>query len=263
MAYVTVPKDLGRVRNKVIFNLTLRQIVCIGTAVAVGAPFYFLTKGWLGVSNAATGMVVLMLPAFFFALYEKDGLPLEKVLMYMARVKFLRPGRRAYERRIPGMRAKQSKDRRKESGRTTDLEVLQDKQEVDGMMEHLENGSEPRAENETEDVKPEELVIGDFEAPEVFFDGKEGIEEADGKRLMPNMRDDPSGDGGERQPKEGMAGDSLEEAQPSDEAGMDAPIAGQDQDKVKEAEGSETGETDSAPPWTSHEDYLDSLLNGM
>ena len=61
MAYVSVPKDLTKVKNKVAFNLTKRQIICLGIALAVGLPFYFLTKGTIGTSNAATGMVLLML----------------------------------------------------------------------------------------------------------------------------------------------------------------------------------------------------------
>lgn len=48
-------------------------------------------------SNAATIMVLMMLPAFLFAMYEKDGQPLEEILMNMIRVKFLRPSVRKYE----------------------------------------------------------------------------------------------------------------------------------------------------------------------
>ncbi len=36
-------------------------------------------------------------PAFLFAMYEKDGMPLEKVLLNIIRVKFLNPGIRRYE----------------------------------------------------------------------------------------------------------------------------------------------------------------------
>lgn len=97
MAYVSVPKDLTKVKNKVALNLTKRQIICLGAAVAVGLPFYFLTRGTIGTSNAATGMVLLMLPAFLFAMYEKDGMPLEKVLMNIITVEFLKPGIRCYE----------------------------------------------------------------------------------------------------------------------------------------------------------------------
>ena len=87
MAYVQVPKDLSKVKNKVLFNLTARQIVCFALAAIVGFPFYFLTKGIIGVDVAATIMVVLMLPFFFFALYQKDGLPLEKIIINYIRTK--------------------------------------------------------------------------------------------------------------------------------------------------------------------------------
>lgn len=69
MAYVTIPKDLSKVKNKVFLNLTKRQLVCMGFAAGIGVPFYFLMRDTLGTSNAAAGMVLLMLPEFFFALY--------------------------------------------------------------------------------------------------------------------------------------------------------------------------------------------------
>ena len=96
-AYISVPRDLTKVKSKVAFNLTKRQLICFGIAAAVGVPFYFLTRGIIGSSNAATGMCLLMLPAFLFAMYEKDGMHLEDVLMHMIRVKFLRPPVRKYE----------------------------------------------------------------------------------------------------------------------------------------------------------------------
>ena len=97
MAFVSVPKDLTKIKNKVVLNLTKRQLVCLVVAAAVGLPFYFLTKKYIGTSNAATGMVLLMLPAFLFAMYEKDGMPLEKVLFNIINVKLKKPAVRRYE----------------------------------------------------------------------------------------------------------------------------------------------------------------------
>ena len=51
MAFVSVPKDLTKVKNKIIFNLTKRQLICFGIAAAVGVPFYFLTRGIIGSSH--------------------------------------------------------------------------------------------------------------------------------------------------------------------------------------------------------------------
>ena len=97
MAFVSVPKDLTKVKNKVVLNLTKRQLICLSAAAAIGLPFYFLTRELIGTTNAATGMVLLMLPAFLFAMYEKDGLPLEKILWTIVTVKFLKPAIRRYE----------------------------------------------------------------------------------------------------------------------------------------------------------------------
>ena len=97
MAFVTVPKDLTQVKNKVILNLTRRQLICFGIAAGVGFPFYFLTRSTIGSSNAATGMVLLMLPGFLFAMYEKDGLPLEKILKNILMTRYIRPTVRRYK----------------------------------------------------------------------------------------------------------------------------------------------------------------------
>ena len=45
MAYVPVPKDLTRVKSKLVFNLTKRQIICFSLGALAGVPLFFLTKG--------------------------------------------------------------------------------------------------------------------------------------------------------------------------------------------------------------------------
>lgn len=96
MAYVNVPNDLSKIKTKLAFNLTKRQLICFGAAAAVGVPLYLLTRGALGNSAALLLMLAVMLPAFLLAMYERDGLPLEKVLYHIIRAKYLRPGVRLY-----------------------------------------------------------------------------------------------------------------------------------------------------------------------
>ena len=83
MPYVPVPKDLTKVKTKLAFNLTKRQLVCFSSAAAVGLPAYLFSRGSIGNSAAMFLMIGLMLPFFFLAMYERDGLPLEKVLKTM------------------------------------------------------------------------------------------------------------------------------------------------------------------------------------
>ena len=97
MAYVPVPKDLTKVKSKVLFNLTKRQLICFGGGALIGVPLFFLLRGSLGASSAAILMVLSMLPLFVMGLYEKNGQPLEKVLGDVIQTVFLRPKRRPYQ----------------------------------------------------------------------------------------------------------------------------------------------------------------------
>ena len=97
MAYVPVPKDLTKVKSKVLFNLTKRQLICFGSGALIGVPLFFLLRGSLGASPAAILMVLSMLPLFVMGLYEKNGRPLEKVLGDVIQTVFLRPKRRPYQ----------------------------------------------------------------------------------------------------------------------------------------------------------------------
>ena len=88
MPFVPVPKDLSKVKTKVALGLTKRQLICFSCAAAVGLPTYFLTRSAIGNTAALLLMIGLMLPAFFIAMYEKDGQPAEKVLRNMLRARY-------------------------------------------------------------------------------------------------------------------------------------------------------------------------------
>ena len=86
MAYVPIPKDLTKVRQKLILNLTKRQVI-----------FFFLTKNALPGSMATFLMIFAMMPFFALGLYEKNGEPLEAVLRHIIESRYLRPRRRIYQ----------------------------------------------------------------------------------------------------------------------------------------------------------------------
>ena len=96
MAYVTIPKDLSKVQSKILFGLTKRQVIYFGAATIIGVPLFFLTKEALGTTTAALCMI-LMLPFFLFAMYEKNGQPLEVFLGHLIDNKFIRPKTRIYQ----------------------------------------------------------------------------------------------------------------------------------------------------------------------
>jgi hypothetical protein len=97
MAFVSVNADLTKIKSKLAFNLTKRQLICFGAAAAIGIPTYLLTRGGIGNSPAVLLMIGVMLPLFFLAMYERDGQPAEIILRNIIRAKFLWAGARPYK----------------------------------------------------------------------------------------------------------------------------------------------------------------------
>ena len=95
-AYISVPRDLTRVKSKILFGLTKRQIVCFGTGALIGVPVYFFVRGSGNLSLAALAMIVVMLPFFFLGLYERNGQPPEVVARQFYQARFVRPKVRPY-----------------------------------------------------------------------------------------------------------------------------------------------------------------------
>lgn len=96
-SYISVPRDLTKVKSKIIFNLTKRQLICFGVAALIGVPSFFLIKSVATVNVAVMGMMVIMMPIFFFAMYEKNGRPLEVYLGHFVEAIFVRPKKRPYK----------------------------------------------------------------------------------------------------------------------------------------------------------------------
>ena len=96
-SYIPVPRDLTKVKSKVAFNLTKRQLICFCIAAAIGVPTFFLLKKIGDSTFAAMGMMIVMMPLFFFAMYEKNGQPLEVFLHHFIQATFIRPKVRPYQ----------------------------------------------------------------------------------------------------------------------------------------------------------------------
>ncbi len=96
-AYIPVPRDLTRVKSKILFNLTRRQLVCFGAGALMGLPSFFMLRRIGSTSLATMGMILIMLPMFLLAMYEKDGQPMEVVAKHFIESKFIRPKIRPYQ----------------------------------------------------------------------------------------------------------------------------------------------------------------------
>ncbi len=97
MAYVQIPKDLSKVKTKVIFNLTKRQLICFSSALIIGIPIFILLKNSIGTTSSTFIMIFSMMPFFLIAMYEKHGQPLEIILKHYIYARFINPKIRPYK----------------------------------------------------------------------------------------------------------------------------------------------------------------------
>ena len=97
MPYVTIHRDITKVKTKLALNLTKRQLICFGLGIAAGVPCYFLASIVLDTSSSVLVMMAAMFPFFIFAMYERDGQPLETVLRHILTAAILRPKIRMYK----------------------------------------------------------------------------------------------------------------------------------------------------------------------
>lgn len=86
---VKVPSDLTRVKEKVAFGLTKRQVICFTLAAMIGIPTFFLVKKLqVDISVPTFVMMAVMMPLFFVAMYEKNGDTFEIIIQRALEFKF-------------------------------------------------------------------------------------------------------------------------------------------------------------------------------
>ncbi len=97
-AYISVPRDLTKVKSKVAFNLTKRQLLCFRHSGSHWSAAVFFCSPGLRRQHCrhprhdggdAAGV--------FLGMYEKTVSPLEKLLSYYVQSRFLRPKIRSYK----------------------------------------------------------------------------------------------------------------------------------------------------------------------
>ena len=94
MAYVPAPKDLDKIKTKVAFNLTIRQLIGFAVAALIGIPVYLTVKKYLPNDVSTIFLLVSTLPIFYITFFDKDGLTFEKYFKYYYLHKFYQPQRR-------------------------------------------------------------------------------------------------------------------------------------------------------------------------
>ena len=97
MAYVPVTQRPYESQTKVAFNLTRGSLSASAAGRSSAYRFSFCSGGLWENSVAAMCMMLVMLPFFMLAMYEKHGQPLEKIVGNIIKVAVIRPKERPYQ----------------------------------------------------------------------------------------------------------------------------------------------------------------------
>lgn len=94
--FVKIPKDLAQIRQKFMFGLTKRQLICFGIGAAIGFPAFYIFNSFLGLQAGCFALGIGAGPAIFCGIYKKNGMHLEQVVKLMVKF-FKKPKERTYQ----------------------------------------------------------------------------------------------------------------------------------------------------------------------
>ncbi len=97
MGQVRVPRDIKKVKPKFLGPLNQRQTYTMALGIGLGVLGYYMSKPYIGASNAMFVLMGIMLPIAFCGLFEKDNRYVEDMVRDFINVKFVRPGVRVFK----------------------------------------------------------------------------------------------------------------------------------------------------------------------
>lgn len=97
MIEIKIPKEIRSYKETLFAGLTLRQIVCLGIALAINIPMYLFLKLYIGDEVASWIIMFTGVPLFLIGFFKYNGLPFEKFALIMLNFNLFIPRKRKYK----------------------------------------------------------------------------------------------------------------------------------------------------------------------
>jgi hypothetical protein len=88
MISVDIPKEITEYKEKILFGLSIRQLICFGIAILSGVGTYFLGSKIIGQEIASYLVMIEVMPVFAIGFIKINGFPFEKYVVIMYKHKF-------------------------------------------------------------------------------------------------------------------------------------------------------------------------------
>lgn len=94
---IPINKDIRRYQEEIFMGLTLRQLLCSGTAIVLAVLIYLWAKPLLGQEPASWLCILAATPIAAAGFFSYDGLPFEKFVIIVLESTVLFSGRRLWK----------------------------------------------------------------------------------------------------------------------------------------------------------------------
>lgn len=78
---VRVPKEITEYKEKILFGLSIRQLICFGSAITLGIGSYYFISKYINQNLASYIVILETIPLFALGFFKKDGFTFEKYVM--------------------------------------------------------------------------------------------------------------------------------------------------------------------------------------
>lgn len=77
---VRIPKEITEYKEKILFGLNIRQLLCFTLAIVIGVTSYYFLNKYFGPDFASYVVIIEVIPIFALGFFKKDGFNFEKYM---------------------------------------------------------------------------------------------------------------------------------------------------------------------------------------
>ncbi|MEG0570367.1 MAG: PrgI family protein [Oscillospiraceae bacterium] len=85
---VRIPKEITEYKEKIIFGLSIRQLLCFSVAIISGLGTYFIASKYMGTDIASYIVILEVMPVFAIGFIRINGFTFEKYAAMMIKHRF-------------------------------------------------------------------------------------------------------------------------------------------------------------------------------
>ena len=96
MIEVKIPREINSYKEKLFFNLTLRQTICTVVAIGVNVPLYFFGKNYINADLLSWIVIIIAIPIMFAGYFKYNNLNFEEFITVVLKYNLFSPQIRIY-----------------------------------------------------------------------------------------------------------------------------------------------------------------------